>query len=447
MAHRDAVAAGAPHWPAPRYAWYVVALLLAAYACGVVDRNVIGLLVADLKADLHLTDTQVGWLMGPAFAAFFAVAALPIGLLVDRWRRVPVLWGGVLIWSVATLACGIAGSFVGLLLARMFVGAGEASTTPVSASTIADTFPPEKRPQAFGLYQAGGSVGIGVGYLLSAIALGLTADLQARWPALLGGLHDWQLVFLLVGAPGLVLTAIILATVREPERFGASPQAPSLSLRPLWDELKRNRWALAAVMTATVMNVMVVNAKLAWFPSVFVRVHHWEPKQIAYALAIVGVPLGLFSCLTAGWALAWFEKRGRRDGPMLVMLLQCAVWMVFGPLQCLAATPQATLVWHACSSLFATWCVTAAFTALNRVTPNRLRGQVMAVYSLIFAFVGVSLGSLSVAWLNDHVFTEPTGIAWSLAWVCAVIGLIGAQVSWFGRKAYTRAVERAERMG
>jgi hypothetical protein len=238
----------------------------------------------------------------------------------------------------------------------------------------------------------------------------------------------------------------MIVTFREPGRFGAAQQLPAISLKPLLAELRANSWALAAVMIATVMNVMIVNAKLSWFPSLFMRVHHWEPKQVAYVLAAVGVPLGLFSALTAGWALSWLEKQGRRDGPMLIMMLQCLVWSIFGPLQCLAATPQATLAWHACSSLFATWCVTAAFTALNRITPNRLRGQVMAVYSLVFAFFGVSLGSLSVGVLNDRVFTAPGGIAYSLALVCGGIGLIGVLVSWFGRRAYTNAVIRAESM-
>lgn len=441
-----APALAAPTWPSPRYAWYVVAMLLLSYALGVVDRNVIGLLVPYLKADLDLTDTEAAMIMGPAFAIFFAVAALPIGFLVDRWRRVPVIWGGLLIWSLATISCGFAGSFAGLFLARLLVGAGEASTTPASASTIADTFPPLQRPKAFGAFQAGGSVGIGIGYLLSAVALGMTGWLQALWPSVLGQMRNWQVVFVIVGLPGLLLTVLMMVTFREPGRFGAAQQLPAISLKPLLAELRANSWALAAVMIATVMNVMIVNAKLSWFPSLFMRVHHWEPKQVAYMLAAVGLPLGLFSALTAGWALSWLEKKGRRDGPMLIMMLQCLVWSVFGPLQCLAATPQATLAWHACSSLFATWCVTAAFTALNRITPNRLRGQVMAVYSLVFAFFGVSLGSLSVGVLNDQVFTAPGGVAYSLALVCGGIGLIGVLVSWFGRRAYTNAVIRAESM-
>ena len=92
---------------------------------------------------------------------------------------------------------------------------------------------------------------------------------------------------------------------------------------PLWRELSTNRIALVAVMMGSIMNVMIVNAQLAWFPTLFVRVHEWEPKDIAIALATVGVPFGMVSAITAGWSLSWLAKRGREDGPILIMMLQC----------------------------------------------------------------------------------------------------------------------------
>src|SRR5262249_25486849 len=137
-------------WPPTAYAWYIVALLVVANAFGVVDRIVIGLLVKPIKADLNLSDTQIGIIQGLAFSLFYSVFTLPIGILIDRWKRIPVVWGGVAIWSAATLACGFARSFWGLFLARVAVGAGEATTIPGSSSLIADCFPPQKRPRAYG---------------------------------------------------------------------------------------------------------------------------------------------------------------------------------------------------------------------------------------------------------------------------------------------------------
>jgi MFS family permease len=444
----SAPAPAAVPWPRPAYAWYAVVLLMLAYALGVVDRIVIGLLVDPIKTDLGLSNTQMGVIQGLAFGLFYACFALPVGLLVDRWKRVPVLWIGLLLWSCATMACGLAGSFAALFAARVAIGAGESTTTPGSSSLIADFFAPEQRAKAYGIFMMGGAVGIGIAYQLGGTAIRLAGAAQRALPGVLGSLREWQVVFMIVGAPGLLLALLMCVTLREPVRRGAGSVAPArLSLGPLWRELGTNRVALSAVMLGTIMNVMIVNAQLGWFPTLFTRVHHWPREKVAQALALVGTPLGLFSAVTAGWALAWLIRRGRRDGPILVMGLQCTVWLVFGTLKCLAPTPELTLAGHVVTSLFATWALTAALTALNEITPNHLRGQVVAVYTLLTALVGIGLGPFVVGVLMDQLFTDPNGVARSLALVCAVGGLLGIAVLLYGRSAYMASLQRARSWG
>ncbi len=442
-------AAAAPDapWPRPAYAWYVVALLVVSYALGVVDRIVIGLLVEPIKADLGLSDTEIGIIQGLAFALFYTVFTLPVGLLIDRWKRVPIIWIGLAIWSAATVASGFAKSFWSLFAARVVMGAGESTTTPGSSSLIADYFPPHLRPRAYGIFAMGGSLGIGIAYLLGGAAIQIAESVQAMAPVLLGGFRNWQLVFFIVGVPGVLLAGLMILTLKEPVRRGALAPPTRISLVPLWRELRTNRIALVTVMFGTIMNVMIVNAQLAWFPTLFVRVHEWQPKQIATSLALVGVPFGLLSAITAGWVLSVLAKRGRQDGPILVMMLQCAAWAVFGTAKCLAPTPELALVGHVCTSLFATWAVTSALTALNQVTPNQLRGQVVAVYTLFTGLVGVAVGSGAVGLLSDFVFTSPKGIAPSLAVVCFVGGVAGIAVLTYGRRGYQLAVQRAAAWG
>jgi len=430
-------------WPKPAYAWYAVALLVMSYALGVVDRIVIGLLVKPIKEDLQLTDTEIGIIQGLAFALFYSLFTLPVGYLVDRWRRVPVVWGGLAIWSLATMAGGFAKSFWGLFGSRVVMGAGEATTTPASASLIADYFPPERRARAYGIFAMGGSIGIGIAYLLGGVAIGLTDAVRGLAPELFAPFANWQLVLFIVGAPGILLALLMALTLREPERRGAVTQTGKFSLIPLWRELSTNRVALIAVMMGTIMNVMIVNAQLAWFPTLFVRVHEWEPARIALALAVVGVPFGIVSAITAGSALTWLAKRGRQDGPILVMMLQCVAWAIFGTAKCLAPTPELALVGHVLTSLFATWAITSALTALNHVTPNQLRGQVVAVYTLLTGLVGIAVGSGAVGFLSDYVFDYPKGIAPSLAVVCFMGGAIGIVILGLGRRGYLEAVRRA----
>jgi MFS family permease len=176
-------------------------------------------------------------------------------------------------------------------------------------------------------------------------------------------------------------------------------------------------------------------------------VHEWEPTRIAMALALVGVPFGIISAITAGWSLTWLAKRGRTDGPILVMMLQCAAWAVFGTAKCLVPTPELALIGHVCTSLFATWAITAALTALNQVTPNQLRGQVVAVYTLLTGLVGIAVGSGAVGLLSDYVFNYQTGIAPALALVCLTGGLAGIAMLAYGRNSYRVAVQRAANWG
>ena len=437
----------APSWPRPALGWYAVVLLVLGYAFGTVDRIVVGLLVDPIKTDLGLTNTQMGIIQGLAFGLFYALFAIPAGMLVDRWKRVPILWLGLSIWSLATISCGLAGSFAALFVARVAVGAGESSTTPGSASLIADHFPPAQRAKAYGVFNMGGSVGIGLAFLLGGAAIQYAADLQRLAPGMFAGMREWQLVFMMVGAPGLLLAILMFLTLREPPRRGTAVVGRSFSLLPLLRELRVNRLALTAVMLGTIMNVMIINAKLGWFPTYFNRIHHWPREKVAYVLAVVQTPLGLFSALSAGWVLAWLIRRGRRDGPIIVMAVQCAVWAVFGPLTVFAPTPALTLAAHMITSLFATWAITAALTALNEMTPNPLRGQVVAVYSVLFALVGIGLGPYLVGMLMDNVFPGVRGVMPSLALVCAFGGLAGIVILFYGRTAYVAAVQRARSWG
>src|SRR5512146_188864 len=135
-------------WPRAVYAWYAVAVLVLAHALSIVDRIAIGLLVEPIKADLHVTDTQIGLLQGLAFAIFYTLFGLPMGVLVDRWLRVPLLAIGMFVWSAATMGCGLAKSYGMLFLGRIGIGAGEATVMPASSSIIPDLFRPVDRNRA-----------------------------------------------------------------------------------------------------------------------------------------------------------------------------------------------------------------------------------------------------------------------------------------------------------
>ena len=158
-------------YPNPRHAWYMVILLTVAYVFSFVDRYVLGLLIEPIKADLNLTDTQIGLLLGPAFAIFYATMGLPLGWLADRKRRTAIVAAGVFVWSIATAASGLAKSFAHMFAARMAVGIGEATLSPCAMSMISDSFPKERRGRPIAFYTMALSLGAALASLLSASVL------------------------------------------------------------------------------------------------------------------------------------------------------------------------------------------------------------------------------------------------------------------------------------
>jgi MFS family permease len=200
-----------------RYAWYVAGLLTLVQIVSYLDRFLPSLLVQPIKHALNLSDFQIGLLLGPAFIIFYVTLGLPLGWLADRINRRAILAVGIAIWCTMTAAGAVANSFLTLFLTRLGVGVGEACVAPVSISLISDYFTRERRAQAISLFMAGAFLGAGSTFLFFGPLVHYIQSLPAVTLPLLGQLQSWRLCFLIVGAPGLLLTLLML-TVREPRR-------------------------------------------------------------------------------------------------------------------------------------------------------------------------------------------------------------------------------------
>ena len=204
--------------PPPRassYSWYVLLILVLVYVLNFIDRQILSILAVDIKRDLDLTDSQLGFLGGAAFAVFYALFGIPLGRLADNWSRVRLLSGGLALWSAMTALSGFANNSWTLTLARMGVGVGEATASPTAYSLISDHFPKRQRATALSIYSSGLYLGGGVSLLFGAwIKQAWTTAYPVDAPL---GLVGWQAAFLAVGLPGLLM-ALWVATLREPQR-------------------------------------------------------------------------------------------------------------------------------------------------------------------------------------------------------------------------------------
>ena len=204
----------------PAYRRYALILLVLAYTSSHIDRNIVGILIEPIKADLMLSDTQMGFLSGIAFALFYATLGIPIAVFADRSNRRNIIAWSIAIWSAMTAVCGTAQSFWQLAIARVGVGIGEAGSGPSSHSMIADLYPKEKRSSAMSIYALGVYFGIMLGFLIGGFV--------AEW-------WGWRAAFLVVGAPGLLIALLVRITMIEPPRgFADGVKPPPLGKVNVW---------------------------------------------------------------------------------------------------------------------------------------------------------------------------------------------------------------------
>lgn len=242
-----ATAPAAPGMRAGAYAWYVLAVLVVIYILNFMDRQILSILAEDIKVDLKLDDAQLGFLYGTAFAVFYALFGIPLGRMADMWYRGRLIAIGLTLWSSMTIVSGLATSYGQLAGARTAVGIGEASASPAAFSLLADYFPARQRALVASIYSAGVFIGSGISLPLGGWISGAWNRAYATGPAPFD-LHGWQVAFMAVGAPGLLMAVWIL-TIREPRR-GAMDGVPAPVAHPdAWRRFSRELMAIIPPLT------------------------------------------------------------------------------------------------------------------------------------------------------------------------------------------------------
>lgn len=385
----SAAAVEAPRAAASRgtHPYYVLALLFLAYTFSFVDRQILSILFEPIKAEMELSDTQLGFLGGLAFALFYSTLGVPIAMLADRSVRTRIITVSLVVFSAMTALCGLAQNFWHLALARVGVGVGEAGVNPASHSIIADIFPPAKRSTAMGLIAVGPNAGMLIG-----LAAGGILSVQ----------YGWRVTIMAVGLPGLLLALIFWLTVREPRRGGSEARSADVAAPPVRESVVymwRNR-AMRHLVIGAMMKGIGGYGLVSWMPSFLIRTHELSAAQVGLLL---GVGLGVIGGLGAflgGYLNDRLSKRRAGAGLAVIAVVTAAVY----PFSVGAyLVPELWL----CGALLVFQIfgggmyLAPSFALVQSLARLRMRSVAAAVKMLAINLIGLGLGPWAVGALSD----------------------------------------------
>jgi MFS family permease len=383
-------------------------------------------------------------IMGLAFALFYNVMSVPMGRLADRANRRNLMVFGVAGWSLMTALCGTAHQYWQLFLARMGVGIGEATLGPAANSTLADLFSRDRLPLAIGLVSAAPFIGQGLANILGGPLIDyLEATPNVTLPVV-GEVFSWQMVFIIVGLPGILVAALVLTT-REPARLGRLRAADqSVPLAEVWAFVK-GRGMLFFLMFSAYLCLSTQGFSLfSWLVEYYVRNHGWTRTEIGLTYGTIAMVFGIAGSVLAGyWAGIWIA-RGRPDATLrivmwatLLLLPMATVFTLLpdGKLAILLLIPVTFLMAMPSGLMMST---------LQAISPNELRGQMVAFYLVAVSFLSYTFAPSLPAVISDYVFGSELALGkaisalavvnYGIAFVCLAACL----------PAYRRALAEAE---
>ena len=386
------------------------------------DRQILSLLVDPIRADLGISDTQIGLLQGVAFALIYSFAGLPLGRLADVVQRRWVIVAGVGLWSAGTLMCGYAGSFWELFGGRLVVGIGEAALTPAAMSMIGDMFPHERRGLATGVFVMGMAIGGGVAISIGGAFLALVSAGAFVGVPVLGGLPAWRTVLLLLAACGVPLLLLLLL-LREPRRSGTPAEQAVTSLRSILGQLGAIRGAIVPLVLGCALLSVGDFAMLSWVPALLTRRYHVSAQAVGLTLGSAIIVMSVLASIGGGWIS---DRMARGRGPSGRLRLACISAALAAPFSLIAlvGTERQTLAAISLWYLFSTCAGVAGLASMQEIVPNRARGLGMSFLAFGNIILGLGGGATLTGYVTDHVFHDPLALGRSLTVIILPAALV-----------------------
>ena len=426
-------------WPKPIYAWFFTSILLFAYIISFIDRQMINYLVVPIKEDMGLTDFEISFIQGWGFVLAYVIFSIPFGRIVDKVNRVRVLIGGIVIWSVATAACGFSKNSWQLVLSRSGVGAGEAALTPASWSIISDLFPVERRSFPMSIYLMGPYIGQGLSLLFGAQILRIYNEPVTLLESII--IQPWQIIFLIIAVPGIIL-GLFMFTLKDPERKEGltGDREENESIKEVFSYVIKNIGAYMPLLVGSAFIIVLLYGLQSWVPTFLHRIHGWEHTRIGDQYGLVALFAGSLGVISGPVFERYLTKLNFNPPIIILCIITSVALTIFGPITFLALNSEVVLIGIFITSFFITFPLALFATSLQNITPNQYRGVVSGLYVFTVNIVGYGLGPMVVAFFTDKVFKSEMAIDLSMATMFLICGPISFFIFYFGRKPFSRAL-------
>jgi predicted MFS family arabinose efflux permease len=400
------------------YLWWVIFLLTMASTISIIDRQVLNVMIGPVKRDLGgLSDIQVSLIMGFAFTFFYTIMSYPAGWISDRYNRRNLMAAGIVAWSMMTMLCGMASTYWQLFFARMGVGVGEATLGPASNSTLADYFKPTRLPLAIGIVSAAPFIGQGLANIIGAPLVDYLETVPNIALPVVGEVYSWQMVFLIIGAPGILIGALMM-TIREPARQGKmSEETKAVPFSEVWAFLMQRK-KLFFFLFAAYLGLSIQGWSLfSWIVEFYIRDHGWTRTEIGLIYGTIAMVVGIGGSISGGAFAGYMIARGYKDATLRIVFWGTCALLPLAFALTLVPDPWVGIWILVPVTFFMATPPGLMMATLQSVCPNELRGQAVAFYLISVNFLAYTFAPSLPPVLTRLLFGGEEGLGAAISFL------------------------------
>ncbi|MFT4567017.1 MAG: putative MFS family arabinose efflux permease [Saprospiraceae bacterium] len=405
------------------YKWLVLGLLTLVYTFNFIDRQILVILSEPIKAELGLTDTQLGLLTGLAFAALYVILGIPIARFADNSNRKNIVAASLAAWSGMTALSGSVTSFFQLFLARVGVGIGEAGASPPAHAIISDYFPPKKRATALSIYSTGIYFGILLGYVIGGV---------------IAKNYGWRVAFYSIGIPGVLFALIIYFVIKEPIKGQSDPAGEVVETPPLREVIsnllsKKTFWFVAL---GSGFNAFGTYGVGNFLPSFLIRVHEVDIATAGFAL---GGAMGIGGMLGTFFGGYYADKLQHKDKRWYMWIAVIGGGLNIVPAMLLFFTGNAELAMVTVffTSTFSAFYLGPSIAVCHSLVNAKMRAFTSSIFFFILNLIGLGMGPLTIGLLSDYLEPEYGNLSLRYAFCITIFtGILSSIFFYMGSRTY-----------